>query len=500
LLPGFDWKRRLLFVPHHASHAASAFYPSPFKTAAVITIDGVGEWTTTSTAEGIGSELNFLREIRFPHSLGLLYAAFTAYVGFKVNSGEYKLMGLAPYGTPRFARKIFDRLIDVKPDGSFRLNMDYFSFWTGAQMVNEKFCELFGGPSCERGSRPTQRECDLAASIQQVTEEVVCLMVSNLLKVTGHKSLCLAGGVALNCVANGRLLRNGIVKNLWVQPASGDAGGALGAALYAHYALTGAERVPAPKDGMEGSLLGPGWRQNEIEQQLTDCGARFEILEHRHLIDRAAQALADQRVIGWFQGRMEYGPRALGNRSILADPRPQNMQSVLNRKIKFRESFRPFAPAVLKEEASHWFDLDVESPYMLLVAPVSQSHWQREENGAEVYGRDAGHLLEDLWRKRSAIPAVTHVDYSARVQTVDRRTNAQFHNLLARFAELTGCPILVNTSFNVRGEPIVCTPSDAFDCFMGTDLDCLVIGNCYLDKRAQDSSLVHRHRDRFEPD
>ena len=488
------WRGQLLFSEHHLSHAASAFYPSPFEQAVVLTMDGVGEWATTSSAIGQGNKLEVIKEVHFPHSIGLLYSAFTYYTGFKVNSGEYKVMGLAPYGTPRFAQTILDHLIDVKPDGSFRLDMSYFDYCTGLTMTNVKFAKLFGGPPRRADEPLTQREMDLAASIQAVTEEVVLRLCGSLRRDTGQKNLCLAGGVALNCVANGKVLRAADFENIYVQPASGDAGGALGAA-YVGYYMQGAKPRQARGDAMQGSYLGPSYAQDDIERRLTACGARFERLAEADLLQAAAGDLAQGKAMGWFQGRMEYGPRALGNRSILGDPRSPVMQKTLNLKVKYRESFRPFAPSVLRERVADWFEIDVASPYMLMVADVLKSR-RREMTPQEqaLFG------IDKLNIPRSDLPAVTHVDYSARIQTVEADSNPRYHALLSAFERLTGCPVLVNTSFNVRGEPIVCTPEDAFRCFMGTDLDVLAVGDCYLRKPEQDQALRQNYETAFELD
>ena len=489
-----NWGERLLFSEHHLSHAASAFFPSPFERAAVLTMDGVGEWTTTSLAMGNGSDLQIAREIQFPHSLGLLYSALTYYTGFKVNSGEYKVMGLAPYGEPRFAPLIRDHLIDVKDDGSFTLDMSYFNYCTGLTMTSEKFHDAFGGPPREPESALTQREMDLAASIQAVVEEVVLKMARSLARETGERNLCLAGGVALNCVANGKLLRDRSFEQIWIQPAAGDAGGALGAALAVAHLHHKTPRTVVPgTDAMSGSYLGPAYSQPEIEAGLQ--GSVFTRLDNDAIIERTAQALADGKAVGWMQGRMEFGPRSLGGRSILADPRSIHMQKQLNLKVKYRESFRPFAPSVLREEVSNWFELDGDSPYMLLVADVKEEHRR-----AMTAGEEALFGIDKLNVPRSSIPAVTHVDYSARVQTVTADTNPRYHALIKRFQELTGCPVLVNTSFNVRGEPIVCTPEDAFRCFMGNELDLLVVGNCMLRKAEQDPALKRDYSDAFELD
>jgi carbamoyltransferase len=496
LEPEFDWQRRLLFCEHHLSHAASAFYPSPFDRAAVLTLDGVGEWATTAVAVGEGSNLAIHKEIHFPHSLGLLYSAFAYYTGFKVNSGEYKLMGLAPYGAPRYVQQIRDNLIDLKPDGSFRLNIDYFNYCTGLTMTNERFHTLFGAPPRDPESLLTQKDMDFAASIQTVLEEVVLRLTRSLAADTGMENLCLAGGAALNCVANGKVLRDAKFRNIWIQPAAGDAGGALGAALAAYYIHAGQSRsLPKVLDGMSGAYLGPAFSQAEIEARLQKAGARFKSVSTQAMVDTTAQALADGDAVGWFQGRMEFGPRALGNRSIIADPRNTAMQKNLNLKVKYRESFRPFAPSVLRDHVAQWFDLDVDSPYMLLVADVASQH-KRPMTEAEqaLFG------IDKLNVARSSIPAVTHVDYSARVQTVHRETNPLYYDLIESFNALTGCPVLVNTSFNVRSEPIVCTPEDAFRCFMGTDIDILVVGNSILRKKEQDPALKVNYKEQFELD
>jgi carbamoyltransferase len=491
-----DWRSKILFSEHHLSHAASAFYPSPFESAAVLTMDGVGEWPTTSLAIGNGNELEIIKEIHFPHSLGLLYSAFTYFTGFKVNSGEYKVMGLAPYGKQIYTQIILDNLIDLKPDGSFHLNMEYFDYPAGLKMTNKKFANLFGGPARQSEADLTQREMDLAASIQEVTEEVVLRLCRSIAKETGQRNLCLAGGVALNCVANGKLLRDGSFDNIWIQPAAGDAGGALGAALAVHYLMLNKSRtVDVTGNDMQGSYLGSGFSQSEIEQRLTDLGAVFETVDDEQLINETAQALASGKAVGWHQGRMEFGPRALGNRSILADPRNSDTQKTLNLKVKFRESFRPFAPSVLSEHVSQWFDINTDSPYMLLVADVAQS--KKQEMTAE---QEALFGIEKLNVRRSDIPAVTHVDYSARIQTVHRETNPRYHALISKFNELTGCPVLVNTSFNVRGEPIVESPDDAFRCLMGTGLDLLAIGNSILYRSKQPAHLIEDYKDKYELD
>ncbi len=491
-----DWSSKILFSEHHLSHAASAFYPSPFESAAVLTMDGVGEWPTTSLAIGSGSQLEIVKEIHFPHSLGLLYSAFTYYAGFKVNSGEYKVMGLAPYGNPIYTKLIFDNLVDLHEDGSFRLNMEYFDYPAGLTMTNKKFSKLFGGPPRKPESELTQREMDLAASIQAVTEEIVLRMCRAIAKETGQRNLCLAGGVALNCVANGKLLRDGSFDNIWIQPAAGDAGGALGAALAVHYLMLDEKRtVDAAGNDMQGSYLGTHYTQAEIEERLNALGAVFETVDDEKLINETASALASGNAVGWHQGKMEFGPRALGNRSILGDPRNPETQKILNLKVKFRESFRPFAPSVLREHVSEWFDIDVDSPYMLLVADVDERKQEKMTPAQEaLFG------IEKLNVSRSSIPAVTHVDYSARIQTVHRETNPRYHALITKFNELTGCPVLVNTSFNVRGEPIVETPEDAFRCLMGTDLDLLAIGNAILYKSNQPISLIEDYKDKYELD
>ncbi len=487
---------RLLFTEHHMSHAASAFFPSPFEKALVLTMDGVGEWCTTSVALGNGSDLNIMREIHFPHSLGLLYSAFTYYTGFKVNSGEYKIMGLAPYGEPRFASLIRDNLIDLKPDGSYRLNMDYFDYCTGLTMTNAKFDALFGGPPRKPEQRLTQREMDLTASVQKVLEDALIQMTRSLAKEFGQENLCLAGGVALNCVANGKILRDGAFKRVWIQPASGDAGGAVGAALSAYHGYARKPRTVAKKgDGMAGAFLGPAYSQDDIEARLIDQKAKFAVLSDKKLIAETAKALAEGKAIGWMQGRMEFGPRALGNRSILGDPRSPKMQSLLNLKVKYRESFRPFAPSVLREEVAEWFDLDSDSPYMLLVADVANKH-RREMTKEE----EALFGIEKLNVPRSTLPAITHVDYSARIQTVHADTNPRYHALISAFKAKTGCPVVVNTSFNVRGEPLVCSPEDAFRCFMGTEIEVLVVGNCMLRKEDQDPALKLSYEQAFELD
>lgn len=495
----FD-EKKLLFTEHHVSHAASAFYPSPFEESVVLTIDGVGEWATTTVSIGRRDSFTVEKEIHFPHSLGLLYSAFTYYLGFKVNSGEYKVMGLAPYGTPRFKDLILDNLIDLKADGSFRLDQRYFNYCTGLTMTNGLFADLFGEPARESESALlTPFHMDVAASVQAVTEEALLRMTRALSAEYGIPNLCLAGGVALNCVANGKVLRSNAFENIWIQPASGDAGGAPGAAWAAWHVELGnpklAQTGNAGGDGMSGAYLGPSFEPAEIEHRLRDAGAVFSVLSEEEMVEATARALADGKAVGWFQGRMEFGPRALGARSILGDPRSDAMQRTLNLKVKFRESFRPFAPSITREQVAEWFELDSDSPYMLLVADVLP-HLRREmtDDEKQLFG------IDKLNIRRSEIPAVTHVDYSSRVQTVDAATNPRYHALLSAFEGLTGCPILVNTSFNVRGEPIVCTPEDAFQCFMGTDLDLLAIGNCILRKPEQKAEFLRDYRDQYELD
>ncbi len=490
-----DWSARLLFSEHHLSHAASAFFPSPFEEAAVLTMDGVGEWTTTSLAVGRGNTLSVEKEIHFPHSLGLLYSAMTYYTGFKVNSGEYKVMGLAPYGEPRFAKVIKDHLIDIKEDGSFHLDMSYFNYCTGLTMTNERFDALFGGPPRTAEGQLTQREMDLAASIQAVTEEVVIKLARGVRKSTGQRNLCLAGGVALNCVANGKLLRENIFDNIWVQPAAGDAGGALGAALAAYYMMCKQPRTVNPLDSMQGSYLGPRFGQADIEMRLKNAGAVFTTVSEDELINLTAQALAEGKAVGWHYGRMEFGPRALGGRSIIADPRSASVQKQLNLKVKYRESFRPFAPSVLREDVAEWFDHQTDSPYMLMVADVARDkQLPMTPEQEKLFG------IDKLNVPRSQIPAITHVDYSARIQTVHRETNPMYHRLISKFKELTGCPVIVNTSFNVRGEPIVCTPEDSFNCLMGTEIEFLVVGNSIMRKEDQDPGLIKDYKNAYELD
>ena len=477
----FNDINKIYFSEHHYSHAASAFYPSPFKRAVILTLDGVGEWATTTLAKGDEQNLEILKEIHFPHSIGLLYSAFTYYTGFKVNSGEYKVMGLAPYGEPKFKNLILDKLIDLKEDGTFRLNMEYFDYATGLKMINNKFSKLFGQPARNLDKDLlTQFHMDIASSIQTVTEEVILRLTKSISKEYGSKNLCMSGGVALNCVANGKILKEKIFENIWIQPAAGDAGGALGAALALWYKELKNERSSPSKDEMQGSYLGPSFSDTEIEKSLTELGATYTKFSENDLLKITAQTLSEEKTIGWFQGRMEFGPRALGARSILADPRSDKMQKILNLKVKFRESFRPFAPSIIREDLSKWFELNCNSPYMLLVADVHKSikkEMTSEEN--KLFG------INKLNVKRSDIPAVTHVDYSARIQTVHEDTNPKYYKLLQNFKKITNCPILVNTSFNVRGEPIVCTIQDAYKCFMKTDLDMLVCGNFILNKNQQ---------------
>ncbi len=488
-------EKNIFFSDHHLSHAASAFFPSPFEEAVVLTADGVGEWATTTVAVGKNNYLEIKKEIHFPHSLGLLYSAFTFYAGFKVNSGEYKLMGLAPYGNAIYEDKI-KKLIDIKNDGTFRLNQKYFNYATGLTMTNEKFNNLFGQkPRNPQNEKITQFHMDIAASIQKVTEEIMIKLAKSVRKEYNIKNLCLAGGVALNCVANGKILDEKIFDNIWIQPAAGDAGGSLGAALALWYSENENKREINSYDNMNGSYLGTEFSQENIEKELQSIGAYFEKLEYENLIDKTSELLSEEKAIGWFQGRMEFGPRALGNRSILGDPRSDKMQKNLNLKVKYRESFRPFAPSILREDLPEWFDINVDSPYMLLVANVnSKKKIEMTSEQKKLFG------IDKLNIKRSEIPAVTHVDYSARIQTVNKNTNKRYYDLILKFKEKTGCPVVVNTSFNVRGEPIVNTPTDAFNCFMGTELDYLVIGNCILDKNKQDKNLKKDYKSEFELD
>ena len=491
----FKSDENIFFSDHHLSHAASAFFPSPFEEAVVLTADGVGEWATTTVALGKKNELEIKKEIHFPHSLGLLYSAFTYYTGFKVNSGEYKLMGLAPYGDPIYEEKV-KMLVDIKDDGTFRLDQKYFNYATGLTMTNEKFHNLFGQkPRDPQSEKITQFHMDIASSIQKVTEEIMIKLARAIRQEYNINNLCLAGGVALNCVANGKILKEKIFDNIWIQPAAGDAGGSLGAALALWHIEQKKERVIDSNDDMKGSYLGTEFNQEEIEKELKSVGANFEILQYEDLISKTAEYLSNEKAIGWFQGRMEFGPRALGARSILGDPRSETMQKNLNLKVKYRESFRPFAPSILREDLPEWFNINVDSPYMLLVADVS-SNKKIEMN----YEQKKLFGIDKLNIKRSEIPAVTHVDYSARIQTVNEKTNKPFYDLISKFKEKTGCPVIINTSFNVRGEPIVNSPTDAFNCFMGTELDYLVIGNCILDKSNQDINLKRDYTKEFELD
>jgi carbamoyltransferase len=492
-LLGGDWGSKVLFSDHHLSHAASAFFPSPFKRAAVLTLDGVGEWATTTLGVGNENNLKIEYEIKFPHSIGLLYAAFTTYLGFKVNSGEYKMMGLAPYGTPRFANLIQEKLIDVKKDGSFAINLEYFDYMTGRQMTNQKFHLLFGRPPRKAETEITQFDMDIASSIQKVTEIIVLRLARSASKLTGERNLCLAGGVALNCVANGKIIEDGCFENIWIQPAAGDAGGAVGAALAAyHLAFKQSREQLKALDGMNGAFLGPEFTQQDINEQLVNSGAVFEIMSDAKLTIQTAKLLAQGNVVGWFQGRAEFGPRALGNRSILADPRSKKMQKTLNLKIKFRESFRPFAPSVLREDLSQWFDLNVDSPYMLLVSKIQDKHLLQLRSDIEpMFGIDRLNI------PRSIIPAVTHLDNSARIQTIHSETNKKYHSLITEFKKITGCPVIVNTSFNIRSEPIVNTPQEAFRCFMGTHMDILVVGNFIMYKSKQPPELIKNYLSDF---
>ena len=487
---------KLLFGEHHFSHAASAYYPSPFEEAIVLTLDGVGEWATTTVAIGRGNQLDIVKEILFPHSLGLLYSAFTYYLGFRVNSGEYKVMGLAPYGKPKYKGLILKKLVDLKEDGSFRLDQSYFDYATGLTMTNKRFSALFGQPVREPESENlTQFHMDIAASVQAVTEEIVLQLTRSLAKEYNIKNLCMAGGVALNCVANGKIKRDKSFEEIWIQPAAGDAGGALGVALSVWHKELNQPRKAIPKDAMQGSYLGPHYSQKSIEKELSHCGAKYQVLTETEMIEQAAQALADGGAVGWFQGRMEFGPRALGGRSILGDPRSESMQKTLNLKVKYRESFRPFAPSVLREDVEDWFELNDDSPYMLLVDKVKANKCRSmNEEQEQLFG------IDKLNVRRSEIPAVTHVDYSARIQTVHKETNPKYHALLTRFKEKTDCSVVVNTSFNVRGEPIVCTPEDAFKCFMGTELDMLVVGNCLLEKDDQSIELIGDYSNKYKLD
>ena len=492
----FNDINKIYFSDHHFSHAASAYYPSPFNDAAVLTLDGVGEWATTTVAKGSGKNLEIYKEIHFPHSIGLLYSAFTYYLGFKVNSGEYKVMGLAPYGKPKYKNLILEKLVDLKADGTFKLNMKYFDYATGLKMTNKKFSGLFGKPV--RNSKKdliTTFHMDIAASIQSVTEEIVLRLAKSIAKEVGSKNLCMAGGVALNCVANGKILKEKIFDNIWIQPAAGDAGGALGAALGLWHSELKKDRVEPIVDKMQGSYLGPSFTDTEIEKILNNLGAVYEKLSEQEILKITAKELSNEKIIGWFQGRMEFGPRALGARSIIADPRSEKMQKILNLKVKFRESFRPFAPSVLREDVSNWFELDTDSPYMLLVADVSKNiRREMSDEEKKLFGIDMLNI------KRSSIPAVTHVDYSARIQTIHEETNPKYYKLLKNFKEITKCPVIINTSFNVRGEPIVCNIEDAYKCFMGTDLDILTCENFILYKKKQSNQLKRDYKDQFNLD
>ena len=492
----FNDEKKLFFSEHHLSHATSAFYPSPFEEAIILTADGVGEWATTTVAIGKKNKLKILKEIHFPHSLGLLYSAFTYYTGFKVNSGEYKLMGLAPYGEPKYRDLILNNLIDVKEDGTFSLDQNFFNYSTGLTMTNENFSNLFSQkPRDSKKEKLIQFHMDIASSIQLVTEEIMLKIVRALKEEYKISNLCLAGGVALNCVANGKIQKEQIFKNIWIQPAAGDAGGALGAALALWHIELNQSRKINPKDDMQGSYLGPEYSNSEIESSLKNLGAKYEVLEEEKIIDNTSNDLSEGKVVGWFQGRMEFGPRALGCRSILGDARSSSMQKTLNLKVKYRESFRPFAPSVLREDVSDWFNLNIDSPYMLLVANVKDEKTIKMTNEQKkLFG------IDKLNIKRSEIPAITHVDYSARIQTVHEETNAKYHKLISKFKQKTGCPVIVNTSFNVRGEPIVNTPEDAFNCFMGTELDTLVIGNCFLKKKEQNANLKKNYINKYESD
>ena len=489
-------EEKIFFSEHHLSHAASAFYPSPYEEAIILTADGVGEWATTTVAIGKGSNLEIKKEIHFPHSLGLLYSAFTYYTGFKVNSGEYKLMGLAPYGEPKYEKLIKENLIDVKKDGSFKLNQDYFNYATGLTMINKKFEDLFGQKTRNNeNEKITDFHMDIASSIQKITEDVMIKIARSLRSEFNIPNLCLAGGVALNCVANGKILKEKIFENIWIQPAAGDAGGSLGAALALWHIELKKPRTVNSDDDMQGSYLGPVYSQDQIENDLNKLNAKFTVMNSEEIIEETSKNLSNGFAIGWFQGRMEFGPRALGNRSIIADPRSETMQKTLNLKVKYRESFRPFAPSIIREDVNEWFDLNIDSPYMLFVSGVEKNKCKQiKEEDKFLFG------IDKLNIKRSEIPAVTHVDYSARIQTVHLKTNEKYYKLLSRFKEKTNCPVLVNTSFNIRGEPIVNTPEEAYNCFMGTDLDSLVIGNCLLLKKDQDKGLSVGYKDKYELD
>ena len=493
-LPG-EWKKPLVFTKHHESHAASAFFPSPFEEAAILTMDGVGEWDSATIGVGNENQMKLVKSLQFPHSLGLLYSAFTYFCGFRVNSGEYKLMGLAPYGKPKYVELIKEKLINIAEDGSFQLNMEYFSYPFGLKMTNKKFNNLFGGPPRKPESELTQKEMDLAASIQKVTEDVVIKIAKSIQSETSIDYLCLAGGVALNCVANGNLVKEKIFKDIWIQPAAGDAGGAIGAALSAWHTYLNKPRKKFPFDNMKGSYLGPSFNDKEIEDALSQIGANYSRFDDMELYSKIANELASGKAIGWMQGRMEFGPRALGGRSIIADPRSPSMQKQLNLKVKYRESFRPFAPSILYEEVGKWFDHKGKSPYMLLVSTIlEEKRITMSKDQQKLFG------IEKLNTPRSEVPAITHVDYSARIQTVHKETNAKYHKLISSFFNITGCPILVNTSFNVRGEPIVCSPLDAFKCFMGTEMDILVIENYVMFKEEQSQGLNQSYKDNYELD
>ena len=491
----FNDIKKINFSEHHLSHAASAFFSSPYDEAIILTLDGVGEWATTTVSLGKNNKINILKEIHFPHSLGLLYSAFTYFLGFKVNSGEYKVMGLAPYGEPRFKDIILDKLIDIKEDGSFRLNMNYFNYATGLKMTNNKFSKLFNIERREPENKLLQIHMDIATSIQSVTEEIVLKITRFLSKEFKLPNLCMAGGVALNCVANGKILKDGLFKNIWIQPASGDAGGALGAAQVFYYQELNNERKILKSDSMKGSYLGPQFTDDQVEEDLKNCGANYKKLTSDQILKETAKLLSEDKTVGWFQGRMEFGPRSLGNRSIIADPRSEKMQKNLNLKVKYRESFRPFAPAVLFEKVSEWFEINSDSPYMLLVADIKKSkQFQMTDEQKNLFG------IDKLNVKRSSIPSVTHVDYSARIQTVHKETNPMFYKLIVEFEKITKCPVLVNTSFNVRGEPIVCSVIDAFNCFMGTDLDVLVCNNFILNKNNQNKNLLNNYKNKYKLD
>ena len=492
----FNDQNKIFFSDHHLSHAASAFFPSPFEEAVVLTADGVGEWATTTVAVGRGNNLEIKKEIHFPHSLGLLYSAFTYYTGFKVNSGEYKLMGLAPYGNPIYVEKIIKNLVDIKEDGSFWLNQDYFNYATGLTMTNNKFSNLFGQKARDpKKEKLTQFHMNIAASIQKVTEDIMIKIAKSLKDEFNIPNLCLAGGVALNCVANGKILKEKIFDNIWIQPAAGDAGGSLGAALALWHIDQNNPRKINPRDDMQGSYLGPEYTQDQIEKELDKIGAVYQVKTEEDLINSTVEDLSKGEAIGWFQGRMEFGPRALGSRSILGDPRSPHMQKNLNLKVKYRESFRPFAPSILKDDLEKWFDINVDSPYMLMVANLKKNKTiPMDEAQKKLFG------IDKLNIKRSEIPAVTHVDYSARIQTVHEETNKKYFQLIKKFKEKTDCPVILNTSFNVRGEPIVNTPLDAFNCFMGTELEKLIIGNCYLDKKSQNQTFKKDYSNEFELD